>query len=211
MPDPNVAAGPPSPEETDPHGLAPLLSGARAGDRTALDALLGKLRPYVHALVRACLGPEPPAAIDQSDLVQKGLVRIYRNIGCVCGPGVPQLLGWVGTIVRRLVIDARRALPRVPVPASRSRLLELLARGLPPGEEDHRDGRALRVAEALARLPQRRRQVIEWSLLEELDDDEIGRRLGGSVAAVRVLRCRALQDLRRLLGGVAGLRPREDR
>ena len=52
---------------------------------------------------------------------------------------------------------------------------------------------------ALGRLSERQRQVVELHYFDRLRDAEISERLGGSVAAIRVLRCRALKELRRHL------------
>jgi RNA polymerase sigma-70 factor (ECF subfamily) len=179
--------------------LAPLLEAAMAGDRPALDALLLKLRPYLHSLVRARLGPDPRPGLDNSALVQEGLLRIFESIGGFRGHTVPHLLGWVGQIVRHLVIDALRAnsreMGKVPIEPP----LEPWGLDPPADAGDGRERRALRVAEALNRLPERRRQVIELSFFEQLSDAEIARRLGGSAGAVRVLRFRALQEIRQLL------------
>jgi RNA polymerase sigma factor (sigma-70 family) len=183
----------------DAHDLAPLLAGARAGDEGALNALLGKLRPYVHALVGARLGPDTPDTLDRSGLVQEGLMKIAGGIRSFRGQEVPQLLGWVGQIVRNLVTDAIRRRQREPKRVAGWRLLGQWARDMPDDQRDRRDRQAVAVAEALSRLGERRRRVIELSFLEGLDDAEIGRRLGGSAGAVRVLRFRALQELRQLL------------
>jgi RNA polymerase sigma factor (sigma-70 family) len=192
------AMGPVSCHEADPYGLTPLLEKARAGDRAALDALLAKLRPYLHALVRARLGSEAAGQLDRSALVQEGLVRIFQNIGKLDHPDVPHLLGWVGQIIRHLVVDAVRAGQRDAAKMNGARLWQQL-NALTPEDQERQDCRALRVAETLAMLPERRRQVLEMSFLEQLSDAEICQRLGGSVGAVRVMRFRALQELRRLL------------
>jgi RNA polymerase sigma factor (sigma-70 family) len=55
------------------------------------------------------------------------------------------------------------------------------------------------VLAALHKLPERQRQVVELHYFDRLRDAEISARLGGSVAAIRVLRCRALKELRRLM------------
>ena len=81
MSDSDPAGRAPALQEADPYGLSPILEEAIAGNRAALDALLGRLRPYLHALVRARLGSEPAWPLDRSALVQGGLVRIYQNIG----------------------------------------------------------------------------------------------------------------------------------
>lgn len=183
----------------DTQGLSPLLDAAIAGNKTAMDALLKKLRPYLHALVRSRLGPEQGATFDHSDLVQDGLVRIYQNLGRLRERTVPHLLGWAGKIVRNLVLDALRAKQREPVKDREARIVEVLGRSLVSDGDELRTERLLVVAQALAQLPERRRQVIELYFLEQLSDSEICQRLGGSVGAVRVLRFRALEELRHIL------------
>jgi RNA polymerase sigma-70 factor (ECF subfamily) len=201
MPNPDQPVAPSPAPEADLHGLAPLLEGALAGDRAALDALLGQLRPYLHALVMKRLGPEAGGLVDQSALVQEGLLRIYQNLGRLRGKTVPQLLGWVGQIIRHLIIDAA---PRPGAPkAQDARLLEGLIGDSSGGAKDLADRRSARVREALMQLSERRRQVIQLTFLDQLPDVEIGRQMGGGVGAIRVLRFRALQDLRHLLDASA--------
>jgi RNA polymerase sigma-70 factor (ECF subfamily) len=195
MPKPSVNCLSPSIDQQQ--DLAELLEAAVDGDRSALDALLVKLRPYLHALVRKRLGHQACADLDNSALVQESLLRIYQHIDSLRERTVPALLGWVGQIVRNLVIDALRR---------REHLVQLIGEPSESRPEkqtaesrDRRERRALRVAEVLERLSERRRQVIELTFIEQLPDEEIASRLGGSPGAVRVLRFRALEELRRLL------------
>jgi RNA polymerase sigma-70 factor (ECF subfamily) len=183
----------------DAHGLSPLLQGAVAGDAASLDALLAKLRPYLHALVRSRLGQQFSGGLDSSALVQECLMRVYQKINQLREPTVPHLLAWAGQIARNLVIDALRTRGHEPAKISGTRIVELLTKGLSPEQQDRRDRCSLLVAEALTQLPERRRQVIELYFLEQLSDAEICRRIGGSPGAVRVLRFRALEELRSIL------------
>src|SRR5437016_379846 len=184
MPDPDgsVALSP----EVDRFGLTPLMQRAVDGDRAALDALLGKLRPYLHALVRARLGPELDPMLDRSDLVQEGLFRTCRNIGDLRERTAPCLLAWVRKIMRHLVIDALGEKRPAGMPVIDPPIFDPT-----PAGQEIRDRQALRVATALQQLPERRRQVIELTFLKQLPDSEISRLLGGSEGAVRVLRFRA--------------------
>src|SRR5437660_1707130 len=93
--------------DVDRHELRPLLERVSAGDRQALNDLLGQLRPYLHALVRRTLGPDWK---DGSDIVQSSLRRINENIDDLLAddPTVPHLLAWVKKIVRNRAIDEAR-------------------------------------------------------------------------------------------------------
>jgi RNA polymerase sigma factor (sigma-70 family) len=190
MPEPSASLA--AAAKGDAHNLAPLLDAALAGDPLAMDALLLKLRPYLHSLLAANFGAPGASGLDHSALVQEGLIRVYRHLGTLRRRTVPYLLGWVRRIVRNLAIDARR---REDHEAEKARESSAQPRRQDSTSEESRE----RLKEAMCQLPERRRQVIEMSFFERVSDVEIGRRLSGSPAAVRVLRCRALSQLRGLL------------
>jgi RNA polymerase sigma-70 factor (ECF subfamily) len=184
-------------DDLDRHQLRPLLERVTAGDRTALNELFARLRPYLHALVRKTLGADWK---ETSDIVQSSLRRINENFDDLLGddPSVPHLLAWIKKIVRNRAIDEARRRAGAAVTGNDSALHNV------PGPRDAaqaaaRDQRALGVMAALYRLPERQRQVVELHYFDRLRDAEISARLGGSVAAIRVLRCRALKELRRLM------------
>jgi RNA polymerase sigma-70 factor (ECF subfamily) len=183
-------------DELDRHQLRPLLERVVAGDREALNELFTRLRPYLHALVRKTLGPEWK---DTSDVVQSGLRRINENFDDLLAddPSVPHLLAWIKKIVRNRAIDEARR--RAGAPASNDSALGQVPMPVDPGQAADRDRRALSVMAALRQLPERQRQVVELHYFDRLRDAQISERLGGSVAAIRVLRCRALKELRRLM------------
>lgn len=180
--------------QPDRHDLQPLLDRLLAGDRAALNELFARLRPYLHALARQALGPA--AGADASDVVQSSLRRANENIDGFLdkGPTLPHLLAWVKKIVHNRAVDEFRRRGRLPRLAG----TDAPEPAAPPDGAD-RDANALAVMQALARLPERQRQVVELHYFDRLRDSEISARLGGSVAAVRVLRCRALRKLRALM------------
>jgi len=183
-------------DEPDRHQLRPLLERVVKGDRQALEELFTRLRPYLHALVRKTLGPEWK---DASDVVQSGLRRINENFDDLLAddPSVPHLLAWIKKIVRNRAIDEARR--RAGAPANNDSALGQVPMPVSPAEAAERDRRALSVMAALRKLPERQRQVVELHYFDRLKDAQISERLGGSVAAIRVLRCRALKELRRLM------------
>lgn len=183
--------------DIDRHQLRPLLDRIVAGDRAALDELFTRLRPYLHVLVRRTLGADWK---DASDIVQSSLRRINDHLDELLDndPTVPHLLAWIKKIVRNRAIDEARKRAHVLASAGDA-LLDNLPHPESASEKADREARSLRLLAALARLPQRQRLVVELHYFDRLRDDEISQQVGGSVAAIRVLRCRALKHLRRLM------------
>jgi RNA polymerase sigma-70 factor (ECF subfamily) len=182
--------------DLDRHQLQPLLDRVLAGDTVALNDLLTSLRPYMHGLVRRTLGHDWK---DASDIVQSSLRRINENLNDLLDddPTVPHLLAWIKKIVRNRAIDEVRRRQRQPAMTNDSALPNV-AEEVSADKED-RERRSLLILSVLPKLPERQRQVVELHYFDRLKDEEIRQRLGGSVAAIRVLRCRALKELRRLM------------
>ncbi len=183
--------------DPDPHSLSALVGPSVAGDPAARGRLLELLRPYLHALVRRQLGPEPPPGLDPSSVVQKSLLRVHERLDQLREPDVPHLLRWAGRIVHNLIVDDLRAAARRPRPVPGSALATHPAGPEPDPVE--RDEDAVRVAAAMEHLPARYRAVLELTFCDALPDAELAARLVASAGAVRVLRFRALARLRELL------------
>jgi RNA polymerase sigma factor (sigma-70 family) len=185
--------------DKDLHQLNPLLERSVAGDAQALNDLLGRLRPYLHALVRRKAGKEDNVKISHSSIVQDALLRISQHVGGLRQPTVPHLLNYAGKVIHNLIVDAFRQEGRGPrfIPWDEASLDVSAATAT-----DHLEGdeRAVQVAAALARLPEKQRQVVEWRFLDRLPDAEIANRLGCSAENVRILRYRALRTLGELMG-----------
>ena len=183
--------------DLDRHQLAPLLERLLGGDRRALNDLFTRLRPYLHAQVRKTLGQEWK---DSSDIVQSSLRRINEHMDgwLADDPSVPHLLSWINKIVHNRAIDEVRRRKNV-LGSDQDSFLQNLAQPISDDERAEREARAGSIFAALSQLPERHRQVVEMHYFDRLRDEEISRELGGSVAAVRVLRCRALKQLRRLM------------
>ena len=183
--------------ELDRHQLRPLLDRVVDGDREALNELLTRLRPYLHALVRKTLGNDWK---DASDIVQSSLRRINENLDDLLedDPSVPHLLAWIKKIVRNRAIDEARRRANRPATTGDS-AIDNLAQTQSAEEKADRERRSLKILSVLHQLPERQRLVVELHYFDRLKDEEIKQRIGGSVAAIRVLRCRALKELRRLM------------
>lgn len=87
------------------------LRRAQQGERAALQQLVERYQPVVHALVwrMACAQGESHVA----DLVQDSLVRVLQNVARFDPAGPARLSTWILTITTRVVLnDRRREMPR---------------------------------------------------------------------------------------------------
>jgi RNA polymerase sigma-70 factor (ECF subfamily) len=82
------------------------LRRAQQGERAALDQLVERYHPMVHALVwrMACARGESHVA----DLVQDSLIRVLQNISRFASAGPARLSTWILTITTRVVLNDRR-------------------------------------------------------------------------------------------------------
>jgi RNA polymerase sigma factor (sigma-70 family) len=183
----------------DIHQLGPLLRRALAGEADAWNDFFREIRKYLHAEIRKVLGNNVQGPLDHSAIAQSTLRRVWEQIGeqFPDGPNdaaLRRFIAWISTIVRnRSWEEWRRLRPHqvkavgfaiedVAEPCCRERWLK----------HDHL---AAELAAALARLPEKHRQVVELFWFERLSDTKISERLRCSVGAIRVLRFRALRKL----------------
>jgi RNA polymerase sigma-70 factor (ECF subfamily) len=165
-----------------------------AGDRDAESELCCRLAPRIwrYGLRHLRL---PQAA---EDLVQQVLITTLETLrgGRLRDP--ERLVSFVLGTCRMTVLDLRRGALR------RKRLLaefghELVPRGRPSLSSFDRD----RVARCVQALKERDRMVIVMTFYDEKTSAEVGGVLGTSDANVRVIRHRAIRELRRCMESAA--------
>jgi RNA polymerase sigma-70 factor (ECF subfamily) len=145
------------------------------------------------------LGPGAQGSLDRSAIVQSTLKRIWQRIEETF-PENPddvalrRFLGLISTIVRNRTWDECRKQRRRRVEGAGSDVADVVD-PRPAERARKRDRLAVELAAALARLPDRDRQVVELFWFEGLSDAEISTRLGCSSGAARVIRFRALRKL----------------
>ena len=99
--------------QLDTHELQPLLRRALAGEADAWNDFFGAVRKYLHAVVRAELGPDAAGRLEHSALVQSTLRRAWERIGEQFPDGpedgaLRRFLAWVATIARNRSRDEWR-------------------------------------------------------------------------------------------------------
>ncbi len=173
------------------------LRRAQQGERAALELLIERYHPMVHALVwrMACAQGESHVA----DLVQDSLVRVLQHVARFDPAGPARLSTWILTIATRVVLNDRR---RGPAPDAKLG---------PSGYVDPATAVAelelgAAIASAVLELPEAQRIAFVLREYHDLDYGEIAKvlevdvgtvksRLSRARAAVRATLSRALPDL----------------
>ena len=194
-----------------------LIRRCRAGEGPAREQLFRRYHAYLRALARAQLGRHLRAKCDPSDVVQQTLLEAHRDFGAFQGSHEPELLAWLRRILahnlyneaRRFAArqrDAAREVSMEQVRAGVENSSLALGRGLPaatpsPSHAAAQRESALRLAEALARLPEDYQTVLLLRVFEGLPAEEVAKRMGRTAGAVRMLQMRALAALREEVAG----------
>jgi RNA polymerase sigma-70 factor (ECF subfamily) len=170
---------------------------------------LESFRGYLGILARARLDPRLQAKLDASDLVQQTLLEAHQARAEFRGQSRGQMAAWLRQILARNLANALRDFTRDKRDLAREQSLEEAVRHSsfrletwlaaeqesPSGQAEHNE-EALRLAEALAELPEGQREVVllrhvhGWSLAQ------ISRQVGKSASAVAGLLHRGLQQVR---------------
>jgi RNA polymerase sigma-70 factor (ECF subfamily) len=202
-----------SPNDTpDPEHLLCL---ARAGDRLALGQLLEGYRNYLTLLARMQIGRRLQGKADAPDLVQETFLEAHRKLASFRGSTEEEFVSWLRQILagnlahlvrrycgtQRRDVRLERRLADELVQSSRVLDQGLVARHSSPSQQAARHEQAVLLADALERLPEDYREVIILRHLQGLSFPEVAERLGRTVASVEKLWVRALDRLRRSLGG----------
>jgi RNA polymerase sigma-70 factor (ECF subfamily) len=159
------------------------LRRAQQGERAALDDLVQRYHPMIHALVwrMACARGESHVA----DLVQDALIRVVQNIARFDPSGPARLSTWVLTVTTRIVLNDRRRDP--------SRETLELAACIDPATAaaDREIGTA--IARAVLDLPDVQRIAFVLREYHDLDYSEIAKILDVDTGTVksRLSRARA--------------------
>jgi RNA polymerase sigma-70 factor (ECF subfamily) len=208
---------------SDP-SFALLLQALQAGDHALAAAQLGRYRDWLRLLARGPLERRLQAKFDASDVVQQALLEACRALPQFRGTTEAELLAWLRQVLAHALAhevrryrgtqarDAGREVSlEQELDESSQRLNDLLtAPGPSPSEHAERREQGLALADVLARLPEDYRDVIVLRDLEGLSHEEVARRLGRGVGAVRMLWVRALARLRRELQTEQGPRDEQE-
>jgi RNA polymerase sigma-70 factor (ECF subfamily) len=175
-----------------------------------------QFRSYLRLLAGLQVGARLRSKLDPSDLVQQALLKAHQTRAGFRGSTSTEMAAWLRQILARTLADALRDLGRQRRDVSRECSLEreldessarlerwLVDSGLAPADAAERNEQLLRLADALAGLPEPQRQAVLLRYYEDRPLPEIAQRLKRSRAGVASLLRRGLSRLREQLGNGA--------
>ena len=173
---------------------------------------LERYRDYLHLLARLQLGSRMQKHLDASDVVQQTFLEAQKQLAQFRGRSEAELTAWLRQILAHNLADVLRALGRAKRDVSRERSLEvaleessarlqswLAAEQSSPSQKAQRKEQGVRLAAALAQLPEPQREALTLRHLEGWSLADIAQHLGRTQAAVVGLLQRGLKALRQLL------------
>jgi RNA polymerase sigma-70 factor (ECF subfamily) len=176
-----------------------VLRQALSGSDAALDALYERVGPRLLAFIRMKMGHSLRARLESRDILQATFLRSFERLEDFEGSDARSLLGWMMRIAEREVLDRADFHGRQQRDANREDDVadhaDLPARTRSALSRLIIDERAERLDAALATLTDAHRQVIVLRSFEELSFAEIGKALGRSEDASRMLFARAMTAL----------------
>jgi RNA polymerase sigma-70 factor (ECF subfamily) len=189
-----------------PRGVTMAPDGAKAG------LALERYVDYLRLLARLQLGARLQGHLEPSDVVQQTLLEAQQRLHQFRGGTEAEMAGWLRQILAHNLADALRALGRAKRDVSRERSLEaaleasscrlqawLAAEQSSPSQQAERHEQGVRLAQALATLPEPQREAVVLRHFEGWPLADIARHLGRTQAAVVGLLQRGLKGLRAFL------------
>jgi RNA polymerase sigma-70 factor (ECF subfamily) len=170
-----------------------------------------RFREYLHLLARLQLGVRLYGKLDPSDVVQQTLLSAYEKRHQFRGRTEAEYLAWLRQILANHLVGAVRRFGAGLRDVSRERSLEALEESAArldawltsdessPSQQAMQHELHLRLADALAQLPDGQCQAIELHHVKGCTVAETAEQMGRTKTAVVGLLFRGLKKLRRLL------------
>jgi RNA polymerase sigma-70 factor (subfamily 1) len=190
-----------------------LLRKARNGDLEALSELLVRLDPALRRRMRGQIPARHRGAFDEDDVLQVTYCEAFLRFTQFAGNDTVSFLSWITRAAENNLRDAIRELERAKRPPRKHQLKlsfpddsyavflqELVAAGTTPTRHARRAEIQNVITDALADLPPDYARVVRLYDLDGRSIADVAKELGRRPGAVHMLRQRARERLRELLG-----------
>jgi len=190
-----VRSGPMSGE-----GLEDLLRRTAAGDREAADELARRYEAPLRAAIRRRLGHDLHAKVDTDDIFQSTILESVENLSALQFRGERAFVGWLTTLAERRIRDKARFHRAAKRDQRKEQPIldagELASDRTSPTQGAVRSELTQGLLEALAKLPEPDRQVVELHSFQGLGFKEVAEKLGlADKNAARYVFHRALNQI----------------
>jgi len=193
-----------------------LLTKAVNGDRDALSKLLVQLGPQIDAGLDGRINASHRSTLDKADVLQVTYLEAFLRIRYFEPSGVGSFVRWLKRIAENNLLDAIRALDRDKRPPPEKQITSLQegdsyvtllgaltgTTGTPSRYASKEEAKAA-LEGALCKLPEDYAVVVRKLDLECRPVGEVAESLKRSKGAVHMLRARAYDRLRELLGSAS--------
>jgi RNA polymerase sigma-70 factor, ECF subfamily len=176
--------------------------------------ILEPYRRYLTVLASVHLDPRLRGKLDPADLVQQVLVRAVAALSGLRATDPPTVTAWLRTVLASELADVARHYDRDKRAIDRERSIEadldrsasglgawLAAEQSSPSQRACRNEDVLRLADALAELPDRMREAVVLKHCQGWTLGQIAERMNKTTPAVASLLRRGLELLRTRLNG----------
>lgn len=168
---------------TETRDDAELMRRVSLGDREAFHSIVRRHQDRVLGLAARFASPS-----EAEDIAQEVFLSVYRSASRFRGDATFQT--WLYRIVVNTCLNWKRRAKAVPFPDNAE----------PQAPEEDLSDIALRVREAIARLPDRQRVAVLLHRFEGMSYRQVAEAMGLSEEAVESLLARAYRALRRMVG-----------
>ena len=177
-----------------------LLLEAREGSEPALNRLFEQCGERLLSLIRLRMGPKLRSRMESGDLLNATLLRAFRSFDSLEARNTPSLMAWLARIAENEIRDQADHLNAQRRDAAKEVALdsgmgELAARLRSQTSRLVLSESRARLERAIGQLSDEYREVVLLRHYEELGFKEIGKRLGKSPDACRMLLARAMSTL----------------
>lgn len=175
-----------------------LLLQAREGSNDAMNRLFDHVAVRLLALIRLRMGSELRRRMESRDILQASMIKAFKHLDQLKAEDSESLMAWLARIAENEIRDQIENQSRKPrdmdrnVPIKDEGQERLQAQVQSQVSHVILGDEMERLEEALEGLDPEHREVILLRKMEELSYEEIGRRMGKSADACRVLLARAM-------------------